>query len=113
MKPHTTILDDKHTKALLKFRTANHKFPIETGRYHNLPIVERKCPYCTNMVGDEFHFLLECPQFKRNRKKYIDTKYHIRPNMYKYNSLMQNRDTGTLCNLGKFVNILIKSVNTM
>ena len=107
-----SITEDKQTKAILKFRTANHKFPIETGRYHNLPIVERKCPYCTDMVGDEFHFLLECPHFKRERKKYIDVKYHTRPNMYKYNSLMQHRDATTLNNLGKFVGILIKKVNT-
>ena len=31
---------------LLKFRTANHLLPIETGRYDGSPLEDRKCTLC-------------------------------------------------------------------
>ena len=41
---YLTVLDNENTIALTKFRTANHRLPIELGRYINLPVEERKCP---------------------------------------------------------------------
>ncbi len=57
---------------LVRFRTANHKLPIETGRWLGIPHSERKCTLCNNNdLGDEFHYLLVCPHFSDKREFYI------------------------------------------
>ena len=66
-----TYLDNlpkSHRISLTKIRTSNHKLPIEKGRYLNLIREQRTCNLCTlNLVGDEFHFLLECKQYDNLR----------------------------------------------
>ncbi len=59
--------ESKHIP-LIKFRTTNHKLPIETGRWNNIELSERKCNKCNmNTIGDEFHYLLECPLLLNDR----------------------------------------------
>ena len=42
-----------------RFRTGNHRFPCETGRYQGVDYAERKCRLCNMQdVGDEMHYLL-------------------------------------------------------
>lgn len=53
------ILPTRHRSALCKFRCGVAPLRIETGRYENLPLDERKCPFC-NVLEDESHVLLEC-----------------------------------------------------
>ena len=53
---------------------------VETGRLCNpsIPRENRFCFHCKNIVEDEKHFLLDCPQYKHVRKKYsklLDTNY--------------------------------------
>ena len=50
-----------------RFRLVNYKLPIERGSFENVPRHERKCSVC-NELGDEFHFLLRCPDFRDNRR---------------------------------------------
>ena len=102
-------LDGQKVRMLTKFRTANHRFPIETGRYNNTPRVERKCSFCLDQIGDEFHYLLECPHFNRQRKKYISKTYRQRPNMFKFISLMQSKNIKELSDVATFVGLLFKS----
>ena len=46
-------------KELAKFRMGNHKLRIETGRYDQIPRVNRLCPLCkSNQIEDESHFLI-------------------------------------------------------
>ena len=62
---------------ILKFRTSNHKLPIETGRWAKIPHNERKCLKCNNgSLGDEFHYLLECDFFKTLREGAIKKYYY-------------------------------------
>ena len=90
--------------ALTKIRTANHKLPIEKGRYRNIPREERKCTLCNlDKVGDEFHFILECPMLNELRLKYIPQFYFRRPNFYKYSQLLSIQSKNKLLNLGKFL----------
>ena len=109
MEYYLKTLDYKATRSLLFFRTCNHKLPIEKGR-HLKPIIPahaRYCPFCVTSVGDAFHYVLECKHFNRSRKKYIDRIYFIRPNMYKFQILMQSTDQRELRNLATFVNIVM------
>ena len=36
-----------HLINMLKFRTCNHKFPAESGRWNNIEFADRKCELCT------------------------------------------------------------------
>jgi hypothetical protein len=36
----------KYRKCMLKLRTANHKLPVERGRYYNVPLSDRHCELC-------------------------------------------------------------------
>jgi hypothetical protein len=66
------ILDEKDFLTLCKFRTTNHKLPIEHGRWNNIPRENRKCNLCNlEEIGDEFHYILNCPYFKQYRDIYI------------------------------------------
>ena len=95
---------------LIYFRSSNHKFPIETGRWNDTNHAERKCKLCNlNTVGDEFHYLLECPHFKDDRETFISPNYYRRPNMIKYKKLLSCTDDQTLKKLGIYVGKLIKS----
>ena len=57
-EPYLDILPTKDRIKVTKFRVSNHRLPIETGRWHGIPITNRTCPKCqTNALGDEFHYL--------------------------------------------------------
>jgi hypothetical protein len=43
------VLEDKDIYTLCKFRTTNHKLPIETGRWNNIDRVNRICTKCDNI----------------------------------------------------------------
>ena len=94
---------------MVRFRTGNHKMPIETGRWLNIELSNRKCELCDkDTIGDEFHYLLECTFFQRDRERFVPLYYFRRPNMMKFNSLLNNHNEVCLSNLGKFMGIIIK-----
>jgi hypothetical protein len=58
------ILDEQNSLLLCKFRTTNHKLPIEKGRWSNIPRENRYCELCQkNQIGDEYHYIFECTNF--------------------------------------------------
>ena len=66
---YLNTLSNSNRILLTKFRLCNHKLPIETGRWLNLPRNDRLCTLCTrNCIGDEYHFLLECSSLNNIRK---------------------------------------------
>ena len=105
MPYYLKCLDDQQTNALLKFRTSNHKFPVEIGRYKNIPREDRLCRNCLEL-GDEYHFIFQCNKFSRARQKHIDKFYTNRPNMEKYYLLMNTENENQLHNLAIFVGIV-------
>ena len=82
-------LSSNLTKSLLSFITKNHRLPIETGRWNNTVINERKCVNCDD-VGDEFHYLFKCNTFTNERHKYLNRYYYNRPNTQKLRELFDN-----------------------
>ena len=96
---------------MIKFRTANFKLPIETGRWSNVPIHERKCNLCVkNDLCDEFHYLVTCLFFENDRKELLKPYYFPRPNIIKYKELLTSRNKMVLIKLSKFVNIIISQL---
>ena len=53
------IINVNHRKAVTQLRISSHKLPVESGRYKNIPYIDRKCNLCDE-VGDEFHYLMNC-----------------------------------------------------
>jgi hypothetical protein len=97
-------LPSKYRIAFSKFRTCNHKLPVERGRYTDLPRHERCCNICnSNIVGDEYHFLLECETLHNLRLKFLPRCFHTKPNFSKFSSLMSCTSKKKLLALSKFV----------
>ena len=106
---YLSILSRKHYSTLLKFRLSNHRLPIETGRWENIPIEERKCNICEiNDIGDEFHYLFVCKYFKSARQRFLTPYFYKSPNVIKYRELMSTENVNLLIKISNFVEIIMK-----
>ena len=55
------ILPDKDRITYCRFRTGNHRLPIETGRWYRIERQNRHCNLCQyQALGSEFHYILQC-----------------------------------------------------
>ena len=60
-------------KEPVKFRIGNHKLRIETGRYDQIPRVNKLCPICvSNQNKNESHFLSYCNKYSILRNKFYE-----------------------------------------
>ena len=106
---YLTKLTKKHYSALLKFRLSNHRLPVETGRWENTPLDERKCVLCEkNDIGDEFHYLFVCYHFKSERKNFLMPYFYKRPNIIKFKELLSTENENLLIKLSCFIKIIMK-----
>lgn len=109
LEKYFTVLPRHLYLKMVHFRTSNHRFPIETGRWNNTEINDRKCPLCeTNSIGDEFHYLLECPFFLNDRKRYVSDYYFKRPNIPKFKQLLTMTEEHQLTKLAMYMGIIMK-----
>ena len=98
------ILPEKFSKQMLKFRTLNHKLPIQKGRFLGIPRNKRICEKCSaKELGDEFHYLFNCSHFSTIRKDLIKKYYYQHPNSIKYSQLLNNQNKTKLLKLSKFI----------
>ena len=73
----------------MKFRCSSHKLPIETGRRFGIDREERICKDCDmNVLGDEYHFIVECPKSNIIRKKCIPNFYIEKKSVFNFCNLM-------------------------
>ena len=61
------LLPHRHRAAFAKFRCGVAPLRIETGRFENKPLEERKCPFC-DIVETESHVLLDCDTYSDLRQ---------------------------------------------
>ena len=112
LENYLTLLPNKLCKNIMKFRTLNHKLPIEIGKYDGTPRNERKCLKCNlDDIGDEYHYLFKCTFFENIRQTYIPKKYLTNPNIIKYNELMSTKNKALLYKLAKFTGEILSSVH--
>ncbi len=105
------LLDKSLHPPLLKLRTSNHNFPVETGRWRGLSREDRTCPLCNSpSTADEIHYIFRCSTFDTDRRLYINESYCKWPNMYKYKSLICTRKMSELKNLVKYLKIVYKKL---
>ena len=101
-------LNRKHCSSLLKFRLSNHRLPVETGRWENTPLEDRKCILCSKYdIGDEFYYLFLCDHFISDRKKYLRSYFYKSPNIIKFKELFSSANTRKLVKLSSFVEIIM------
>ena len=101
-------LNRKHCSSLLKFRLSNHRLPVETGRWENTPLEDRKCTLCSKHdIGYEFHYLFVCDHFISDRKKYLSLYLYKSPNIIKFEELFSSANTRKLVKLSSFVEIIM------
>ena len=98
------ILEDKDIYTLCKFRTTNHKLPIETGRWNGIDRENRQCLKCNSRsIGDEFHYIMECHFFTENRTQLISRYLTQRPNILKFKQIMCTSEKIKLEKLCRFI----------
>ena len=101
-------LNRKHCSSLLKFRLSNHRLPVETGRWENTPLEDRKCTLCSKHdMGYEFHYLFVCDHFISDRKKYLSLYLYKSLNIIKFEELFSSANTRKLVKLSSFVEIIM------
>ena len=109
---YLSLLEDKKAITLFKYRTSNHRLPVETGRFYNIDYKNRKCLECSRDIGDEFHYLLKCPVFDSDRKKYLSKKHIKHPNMMTYKEIVMSTDETMLSNVCVFIRHIIERIRT-
>ena len=86
---YLSVLPEYLLHPYVEFRTGSYRIPVNNRRL-DLPRNERLCRYChMNKLGDEFHFLFECPTLREIRSKHIPTSYTRNPNTLKMKDLLQ------------------------
>ena len=64
---------------------------------------ERICHICDDgVIGDEIHFLFECPKLEDLRIKYMASGDRIKPNEYNFIHMLQDDDPDIIYSLAKF-----------
>ena len=97
MEHYLSLMSGNNKVLFTKLRFSLLKFPVVTGRYEGIPYDERHCTFCnTNLIGNEFHYLLVCKKFQAIREKYIPDYFWKYPKEYKLVSLLQSKDLNLL-----------------
>ena len=96
-------LPEELRKYLTKFRCRNHRLPIEIGCHENVLRDMRICQYCRKDIGDEYHYLLCCPQYSHERTKYLDSFFWKKPSTIQMEKAMTNVNLRKLCIFVKFI----------
>ena len=109
LQRYLKILQPSDWIPIIKFRTANHRLPIEIYSWQ-ITYKERNKRVCTMCnsgdVGDEFHYLLLCPMFQEARVKFIAKYFYKKPSVFKFLQLINSENRSELINLSKFLKIL-------
>ena len=105
-------LEDRGLFTFCKFRTLNHKLPIECGRWQRLDRNQRLCNLCSETIGDEFHYIFDCNVLNEERKLHINKKFYIRPNILKFGQLFTSSKQSVLRKLISFIRIINSKVSS-
>ena len=63
--------------ALSKLRLSSNKLAVVTGKWYSIKKENRLCSFCNvNAIQDEFHFLIDCPNYKKLRKSPLKSIQH-------------------------------------
>ena len=99
---YLVILNNSHRINFCKFRCCNYCISTITGRQQGIAFQDRICNLCdNNKLGDEFHFIFECPAFSVDRKSKFKSYFRKRPNSLKLQQLFEINNKSQLIKLSK------------
>ena len=103
------ILPESAWIPILKFKTSNHKLPIEIYSW-KVTFKDRNKRFCTMCntgdIGDEYHYLLVCPLFQEARIKFIPKSFYVKPSVFKFLQLINSEEHKVLIQLSRFIKII-------
>ena len=85
-----------------KVRLSSHFFLVERGRWgtKKLKLEERKCEIC-DVLEDEYHCLIECVRFERERRGLLPPTLVNGPSMFEFVKFFRKKENcsklGQLC----------------
>ena len=86
------LVDAKSRKFVTQIRISAHEFPVEQGRYVNIPTEQRFCNICDyKVVGNEYSYLFMC---RENTLKIL--REHFIKEILNVNVNFRNSDFKTL-----------------
>lgn len=106
MENYLVELDPKYKVPLCKLRLSNHKLPVVTGSFSQIPYEDRLCSLCDQgSIRNEWHYVFDCPYFLDLRKQYLKPQYHDTgwQNVEQNKCLFNSKDIYELENLATFV----------
>ena len=107
--PYLHILPLSLSIPFCKFRLNNAKFPFVLKQQNRL--ASNECTLCTlEKLGDNFHFLFECTRFKMHRKRLLPQYYHVNPNTFKFDQLLNTTCKHILRNVAEFCRIIVNTL---
>ena len=93
-------------------RISAHRLDIEIGRYAKLDTADRLCSKCSlDVLGDEIHFLIECPTLNATREALISLVHDKcrnfvgMNNFTKYFWLLNCEDERVMHELANFIHL--------
>ena len=96
---------------LIRIRLSNHRLPIHSKRFVDIPRNERLCELCNlGEIGDEYHYIFVCKDERIVRERNVNIKqyYRNRPNAMKYQRVMNTKQVGSLRRLARFSGHIMK-----
>ncbi len=71
IEPYLKCIEDPYIrKGLTCFWISVYGLRVETGRYKRIDKENRACLICNSEeIEDEFHFMMECPEYRSLRKE--------------------------------------------
>ena len=111
LENYLVTLPHNLAKHMFKFRTLNHKLPIQKGRLHGIARNERICTKCLSAdLGDEFHYVFCCDYFSQSRRAYVKPYYYRHCNTITFKQLFSCRRKRTLLNLCRFFITIMRNM---
>ena len=90
----------------MKIRIGNHKLMLETGRYSQIPRLNRMmfCPTCgSNHIEEKIQLLFQCPKYSILRDRFYRKIEYLLPNIKRLSTLEVTKELMNFDNY--FVNL--------
>ena len=103
-----TDMSPQSRRILSNFRCSSHTLNVEIGRHKNIDYNLRFCDSCLKrnvfVIEDEFHFLLNCPQYDELRSLYfVDEWKNAYPTITLFYRIMSDNKEINIKQLAKYL----------
>ena len=106
-----------HNSSAESFYTNHQNLQLQISRWNRpmkwCPWQWRKVTLCNkNDLVDDFHYLMKCSSFETERKELLRPYYYKRPNIIKFQDLLNCNSKTPLTKLSKFTKIIMNKLSS-